>query len=217
MIISEKNDTIATIQKSLYSVHVYIAEKWKAMIQAVTFMAGRKYASDYRLESHVSPEGKVESIPVYQGKLFTFVEPPERIARLRKTLAVLVSLVALLLIPMLLDNTRLGRTIYIVLPAVFSFLPVYLLMASIRRLKRGEDPFTREHRDKTDKRICSGSVMLTVCLAISSIGCIIHFILNGIAANEILCTVSLFAALAVSILILRWRNVVRTKEVPTGN
>ena len=180
-------------------------------------MAGRKYASDYRLESHVSPEGKVESIPVYQGKLFTFVESPDQILRLRRFLTVCVSLIVLLLVPMLLDNTRLGRTIYIVLPAVFSFLPIYLLVAGIRRLKSREEPFTREHRDKTDKRISSGSVVLTVCLAISSIGCVIHFILNGIAANEILCTVSLFAALAVSILILRWRNVARTKEVSTGN
>lgn len=175
-------------------------------------MAGRKYASDYRLEKHVSPDGKMESTPVYQGAWFTFVQPADQIRRLRKTLLTGCAAVLLLLLPMLFDNTRLGRTVYVVLPAVLSLVPVYLLLASARRLGFPEDPFTREHRDKTDKRIRGGAVALTVCLAVSCVGSLVHFILKGIAVNEIFCVVCLFLALAVSVVLLTRRNRAETKQ-----
>lgn len=176
-------------------------------------VAGKKYASDYRLETHVSPRGKTESIPVYQGKYFTFTEPAERVAFLRKLLLIGCGAEILLLLPMLLDNTRLGRTFYIVLPAVFSFVPLCLLLAGARRLGFSENPFIREHRDKTDNRIRGAAITLSVCLAISCLGSVIHFLLNGIAANEIFCVVCLFLALAVSLVLLRHRKLARTQEV----
>lgn len=176
-------------------------------------MSSRKYASDYRLENHITSDGKVESTPVYQGKYFTFVEPQERIARLRKMLIIGVALILVLLLPMLLDNTRLGRTIYIVLPAFSSFVPLYLLIAATRRLFQKVDPFNRENRDKTDKRIGGACVALVVCLAVACLGCLVHFILNGVALNEILCVLSLFLALAVSVILLPWRKLARTREV----
>lgn len=175
-------------------------------------MAARKYVSDYRLEQHIAPNGKVESIPVYQGTYFTFVHPAEQIRRLRKLLLVDCAAVLVLLLPMLFDNTRLGRTIYVVLPAVSTLVPLYLLLAGARRLGFSEDPFTREHRDKTDNRIRGASVALTVCLAISCAGSVIHFIIKGIAANEVFCVVCLFLALAVSIFTLRLRTLAQTKE-----
>lgn len=176
-------------------------------------MSSRKYASDYRLENHITSEGKVESTPIYQGKYFTFVEPAEQISRLRKMLILSVALILLLLLPMLLDNTRLGRTIYIVLPAFSSFVPIYLLIASIRRLFLKVDPFNRENRDKTDKRIRGACVALVVCLALGCAGCLVHFILNGFAVKELLCVVSLFLALGVSVVLLPWRKLARTREV----
>ena len=109
-------------------------------------MAARKYVSDYRLEKHILPNGKVESIPVYEGAYFTFVNPAEA-RRLRKLLLVTCIAVFALLIPLFLDNTRLGRTIYVILPAAAALVPLYLLLASARRLGFSEDPFTREHRD----------------------------------------------------------------------
>lgn len=175
-------------------------------------MAGRKYASDYRLESHISPDGKAESVPVYQGKYFTFVESSGKIRWLKKVLAAGIALELLLLLPMLLDNTRLGRTIYIVLPAVCALVPMFLLGAAIRHLTT-DTPFTRENRDKSDKRINNGCVTLVVFLTVSCIGCVIHFLLNGIAANELFCVICLFLALAVSILLLPYRKLARTREV----
>lgn len=176
-------------------------------------MAARKYVSDYKLETHITPNGKVESIPVYQGAYFTFQQPAEKIRWLRRYLLVSCTAVLALLLPLLFDNTRLGRTVYVVLPAVSTLVPLYLLFAGARRLGFAEDPFTREHRDKTDNRIRGASVALTACLAISCAGSVIHFIVNGPAANELLCVICLFLALAVSIYSLRYRTLVLTKEV----
>ena len=175
-------------------------------------MAGRKYAADYRLETHISPEGKPESVPVYQGKYYTFVESPDRIQWLKRSLILGIALELLLLIPIMLDNTRIGRTIYIVLPAVFSLVPIYLLGAAVRRLST-EPPFNRECRDKTDNRIRGGCVSLVIFLAISCIGSLVHFIRNGIAVNELFCVISLFLAFAVSLMLLKYRKMARTKEV----
>lgn len=176
-------------------------------------MAGRKYASDYRLEEHVLPNGKVQSLPVYQGKYFAFTASREQIRFLHRLLLICCAAVFALLLPMLLDNTRLGRTVYVILPAAFTMIPLYLLLASARRLRMAQSPFIREHRDKTDKRIRGASVALTVILGISCLGSVLHFILNGVARNELLPVVCLFLALGVSVVILRFRKTAHTEEV----
>ena len=191
---------------------MYFPEAYAAYLDGDS-MAAKKYVSDYRLEKHILPNGKVESIPVYQGTYFTFVYPADTIRRLRKQLLAVSGIISVLLLPMLLDNTRLGRTIYVVLPAISTLVPLYLLLAAARRLGFPEGPFTREHRDKTDRRIRGASVALTACLAASCIGSVIHFIVNGIAANEIFCVICMFLALAVSIPALRSRTLAETKAV----
>lgn len=176
-------------------------------------MAGRKYASDYRLEQHILPNGKSQSIPVYQGAYFEFAENAERLLFLQRLLFAGCGGMFLLLLPMLLDNTRLGRTVYVILPAAFALLPLALLFAGAWRLKKTQSPFTREHRDKTDHRIRGATVALTVLLSISCAGSVAHFLLNGFAASELFATICLFLALAVSILPLKYRKLAAAKEV----
>lgn len=176
-------------------------------------MAGRKYASDYRLEQHILPNGKAKSIPVYQGAYFEFAESPERLAFLKRVLLAGCGGVLLLLLPMLLDNTRLGRTVYVILPAAFALLPLGLLLAAVLRLQKTQSPFIREHRDKTDRRIRGATVALTVLLAVSCAGCIVHFVLNGFVSSELFAVVCMFVALAGSVLPLKYRKLAATKEV----
>ncbi len=176
-------------------------------------MASRKYASDYRLEQHILPNGKTERIPVYEGRYFRFTASPQQLRFLQRLLFAGCGAILLLLLPMLLDNTRLGRTVYVILPAAFTMIPLYLLLASARRLRMAQSPFIREHRDKTDNRIRGASVALTVILGISCLGSVLHFILNGVARNELLPVVCLFLALGVSVVILRFRKTAHTEEV----
>lgn len=176
-------------------------------------VAGRKYASDYRLEQHILPNGKPESIPVYQGAYFEFAESPDRLVFLRRWLFAGCGGVFLLLLPLLMDNTRLGRTVYVVLPAAVALLPLGLLLAGALRLRKTGSPFIREHRDKTDHRIRGASVALTALLAASCIGCVGHFLINGFLLSELFAVVCLFLALMVSCGLLRHRKLAATKEV----
>lgn len=195
----------------MYRKHLYTLWMYRTLLDGEC-MAARKYVSDYRLEKHILPNGKVESIPVYQGTYFTFVHS-DQIPRLRRTLLVTCAAVFGLLIPMLLDNTRLGRTLYVVLPVVCTLAPLYLLLAAARRLGFPEDPFTREHRDKTQNRIQGASMALTVCLALSCAGTVLHFALHGVAANEIFAAACMLLSLAASIPLLKIRKLALTKEV----
>lgn len=192
---------------------MYSPEEHRLLFSGGDYMAGRKYASDYRLEEHVLPNGKVQSLPVYQGKYFAFTASGEQIRFLHRLLLICCAAVFALLLPMLLDNTRLGRTVYVILPAAFALLPLALLFAGAWRLKNSQSPFIREQRDKTDKRIRGASVALTVLLGVSCLGCVAHFIINGVAANEIFCVVCMFLALSASCVPLRYRKLADTKQV----
>lgn len=176
-------------------------------------MAGRKYASDYKIEKHLTAGGKVETTLSYQGKRFEFLGTEDQIRRLRLQLWIGVAAVFLLLLPMLLDNTSLSRTVYIVLPAALALAPLYMLGATAWLLGTVERPMIREHRDKTDGRLRGASVALAICLGISCAGCIVHGFLAGIAQQEIFCVICLFLAFGVSVFLLTQRNKAKAKEV----
>ena len=176
-------------------------------------MSGRKYATDYKIEKHLTASGKVETILHYQGKRFAFLGSEEQIRRLCLQLWVCVGAIFALLLPILLDNTSLSRTVYIVLPAALSLAPLYLVAASTWLIGRVEQPFIREQRDKTDNRLRGASVVLAVLLGIGCGGCIAPWILKGIAAQEIFCVICLFLAFGVSLYLLTLRKKAKTKEV----
>lgn len=175
-------------------------------------MAGRKYVSDYRLEKVVTPSGKVQTRQIYQGVYYTYAQAPEAISRLRKHILLTVVAAAVLLLPMLMTASDLSHTIYIVLPVAAAFVPLYQLLAGARRLGFAEKRFTREHRDKTEKRISRASLWLSIFLGLSSAGGVVYLCLRTVRAEEILCIVSLMLAWAVSLLLLPQRKKAKAVE-----
>lgn len=179
-------------------------------------MAGRKYASDYRVEPYRSPDGKVRERRVYQGVYYAFRQPQAVIRRLGRTVLVLSTLAALLLLPLLFLNGPLARTLYVVLPAVAAYVPLYLLMAAALRLERSEAPFTRENRDKTDQRLRGAAVFLSVFLTIACIGCIVYYLRSGWAEGEVLCAMCLVAAWGMSMYLLTQRKLAEAVPLETA-
>lgn len=175
-------------------------------------MAGRKYVSDYRLEKVVTPTGKVETRQVYQGVYYTYAQTPEAISRLRKHILLTVVIVAVLMFPMLMTTSDLSHTIYIVLPVAAAFVPLYHLLAGARRLGFADKRFTREHRDKTEKRISRASLWLSIFLGLSAAGGVVYLCLRTVQTEEILCVVSLALAWAASLLLLPQRKKAKTVE-----
>lgn len=175
-------------------------------------MAGRKYVSDYRIEDSLTPTGRVESRRVYQGVYYRFLESPECIRKLRLHI-IIVSVAAIALIfPLLLTNSDLGRTFYVVFPVTASFVPLYLLLAGARRLGFSDVSFTREHRDKTDKRISRASVWLSIFLGIGSAGSVVYCFCHACGGEEIFCAACLALAWVGSLLLLPGRK--NAKAVP---
>ena len=175
-------------------------------------MAGKKYVSDYRPEEVVTPSGKRTTRYVYQGVYFRFERPRQDILRLRRHVLLTALAAMLLIFPLLTTATFLSHTIYIVLPVASAFVPLYLLFAGARRLGLSEERFTREHRDKTQKRIARASLWLSIFLGAGTIGGIVYLCLREVVLEEILCVASLVLAFAASATLLPRRHWAKAVE-----
>ena len=169
-------------------------------------MGKRKYVSDYAIEDYQDEKGKLRSRRVYQGKHYRFIKPTREIIRLRYTIIIVCVLVAALLLSVLLADTALGRTAYIVLPAVLSFAPVYLLLAAAIRLDPKLEQFTREHRDKTEKRIRAAVPVLLTFLTVACIGCVAEYFRGNLPQGELPYVICLVTALMASASLLPLRK-----------
>lgn len=176
-------------------------------------MAGKKYVSDYRIEDSVTPSGRVESKRVYQGVYYRFLESEACIRRLRLHIIVVAVVTAVLLLPFLFTNSDLSRTFYVVLPVALAYVPLYHLLAGARRLGFPEPKFTREHRDKTERRISRASIWLSIFMGIGSVGGIVYCIRRGRTGEEVLCVVSLAIGWLLDLSLLPQRKKARTAPV----
>ena len=178
-------------------------------------MAARKYVSDYRLETRVNPDGKAETVRIYQGPRFVYCAAEEQLRSLRKQILLSAVAVIVCLLPLLFNNTRIGRTFYVILPMAFTLLPWYLVAIAGWRLGKFQQPLTREQRDQTDKRLRIAAVWLTALLGVTFAGCIAYCILAGCESGEWLCVAGAGAALAVSVYLLTLREQARTRKLET--
>jgi len=176
-------------------------------------MAGRKYVSDYRIEESLTPSGRMESKRVYQGVYYRFEASPAAVRSLRIHALIVDIAVIVLLLPFLFINSDLSRTIYAVLPVAASFVPLYLLLAGARRLGFPDASFTREHRDKTDRRISRASLWLSIFLGLGSLGSAVYCFRRSCIGEDIFCAVCLALAWICSLSLLPQRKKARTVPV----
>ena len=117
------------------------------------------------------------------------------------------------LLPMLLNNTQIGRTIYILLPIAFTLIPVYHTVAVGIRLLRVRQPMTRQMRDLTDRRLRRASIWLTVMLGLDVLGCVVYWILRRLQRGEAVCIAGIALAFTLSFFVLRLRGEARTESI----
>lgn len=176
-------------------------------------MSERRYAGDYRLEEYVTPKGKVETRRIYQGAFYRFRREEKAVRALGKRLC-LISLGCLIfLLPMLFNNTRIGRTAYVLLPIAFTLLPLYHTAAVGVRLQSSPGELTRQMRDLTDRRLRSAGVWLAVMLAADSLGCVVYWIAKGLQKGELLCILGIFLSFLCSLMVLKMRTYAQTEPV----
>lgn len=135
-------------------------------------MGYRDYAKDYEIR-YEEREGRKrpKAVRVYIGPWFRFVQPPQRIRRLRWFYLVLLFLTAaFLLIPMCID-CGFTRTWYIQVPAAVAWIPWLLSGGAVWRLWTAGEQVNREHYELLHDRMSSSCLFLMGFFLISCVGC----------------------------------------------
>lgn len=176
-------------------------------------MGIRKYASDYRLETHILPNGKAERTPIYQGPRFAYKADEASISRLSKQVLLSAVLTIVGLLPLLFNNSLIGRTFYVAIPMAFSLLPWYLVAVAGWRVGKFKTPLTREQRDQTDKRLRASSLWLCILVGVTAVGCVVYWILSGLQSGEWLSLAGVGLSLLCSVYLLHLRGGAATVRI----
>ena len=176
-------------------------------------MGIRKYASDYRLEEHVLPNGKSQTTRIYQGPHFRFVAPEEEVAQLRRKILLASALVIVGLIPLFLNNTQIGRTFYVMIPMAFTLLPWYYALLAGWRIGKVVQPLIREEKDSTDVRLHRTCPWLLGLVGATFAGSLVYWVLKGLQEGEWLCLCGVAVSLAAAIYLFTLRKKAKTKEI----
>lgn len=176
-------------------------------------MTGRRYASDYRLEEFVTPRGDIQTRRIYQGVYYRFCLEEKALRRMGKGLCGLAALCLICLLPMLFNNSRIGRTIYVLLPVAFTLLPMYHVAAAGVRLCKYQAPLTRQMRDQTDRCLRKAGVWLSIMLGLDCMGAGAYGIVKGLERGEGLCVAGMVLALLLSLAVLKMRKDAKTEAV----
>ena len=176
-------------------------------------MTQRRYASDYRLEDSVTPNGSIETRRIYQGVYYRFCQEERVLRRAGKRLCLLCAGCLLCLLPMLFNNSRIGRTIYVLLPVAFTLLPMYHGMAVGVRMCKYHAPLTRQMRDQTDHRLRACGVWLMVMLGLDAAGAILYWLKMGMERGEGMCVAGIAGAMFLSLLVFKMRKSAETEPI----
>ena len=177
-------------------------------------MAGKKYADDYRLDKQLTDSGKVRTTAVYQGDWYGFCREPEAIRSLSLTVLLASVGVLVLMFPLLLlrpNEIPISTSFFVVMPMAFVLLPVFRLFMVGIRLRRFQEPLTREQKDQTDVRLRRASIWLTVMTAVHLAGCGVYAYLEGLRNSDWIVVLCTGLELAVSVFLLTQRKKAETK------
>ncbi len=177
-------------------------------------MGHRKYASDYSLEEHLDGSGRFQTDRVYRGKYYRFVCGPEQAGRNGNKLLLASALIAALLLPLLFNNTQMGRTFYVLLPVAFCLVPLYHLTAVGWRMRTYPERLTREEKDLTQERLAGTLLWLAGILWVTCIGCAVYWLRNGVSGpGEILCVMGVVLACGLATWLKGWKHLAQTEEI----
>ena len=150
-------------------------------------MISGKYNADYRLENELDPRtGKLRTVPVYHGPLFSFVREGKTVANMRRLYPILTGAACLVYFALLTTNTAAGRTAYVLLPFAALCFPLLYAAMGCYRLITAKGQVTREHKDKIQNRLAGASACIMGFSGASIVGHIVYWCLNGETAGDLL-------------------------------
>ncbi len=176
----------------------------------------RKYAKDYRLEEQLSPSGKTRPVAVYQGERYRFLAPETALPGLRLRCTVLSAASALLLFVLLCFSDHFDRDHrFLILPAVFCILPVYLTASSVWTLRTASVPMERRPSDRISNRLPATAGIQTLLSLLAFAAQVVQLFLGGLTWPTMLLAADALLLTAAGAALFSQRKLLRTEAVPS--
>lgn len=136
----------------------------------------RKYREDYEIVYEDDGKGGEKKVARYIGNFFEIdIKGPE-LVKFRRNSLILLAIVILLHIAGGFIGNRSMYAFYIVLPYVFSFLPMYFLADGILRIPKEKKSYRRDESELSFERMKKASTFLLIFLAMVAVGEIIFLL-----------------------------------------
>jgi len=161
-------------------------------------MISKKYLKDYRLEEKIDGSGRVKTKAVYIGGDYT-VSPDFQTGKKRLLLSLSV-LSGLIFTGALTPVSLAARIIYVILPFVFSALPLSFMITTAFSLFRAKGIMRREQAERIAYRLPVCTLAVLILTGVSFSGHIITAVVSwdSIPAGDIIYSMSLFVIIILS-------------------
>ena len=133
-------------------------------------MAGKKYARDYRLSDTLDERGRIRTETEYIGALYRFVQGNAAAQASIRQMLVFTGLGALCFLLSLLPRSTASLTLYVMLPYLFTALPLGLQLSALLRLRRLGESLDHRAADQANERIPGCCLWLLILPAVSLAG-----------------------------------------------
>ena len=175
-------------------------------------MATKKYIKDYRLVEELSEKGRIKTTYEYIGDDYIFTSPKETVERSKKTILIILCCQWALFFLALLPSSSAGLTMYVLLPFVFSALPLGIFSELIYTLWRAQSPMEHFVHDKLENRF-RPSCLFAAGIPAAAILCeVVSFFIDSsrFSFGDIVFTVCAAGITALSLFQLRQQPAVKT-------
>ena len=136
-----------------------------------------KYVDDYRLEEYVDEKGKIRNKVTYIGG--DFVLTPAISAENRRMILLLTILLWLPFVAAIIPPSRAAYLFYVMLPFVFSIIPMYMMTTAAISLFRTGEILTREKSDKISRNLPHCSLIIAILTVAAFLGITITAIIDA--------------------------------------
>jgi hypothetical protein len=175
----------------------------------------KKYADDYKIVYEDDGKGSEKKVARYIGNFFEIDIKGPKLVKFRRNSLILLAIVIMLHIAGGFIGNRGMYAFYIVLPYVFSFLPMYFLADGILRIPKEKKSYRRDEAELSFERMKKASTFLLIFLSMTVVGEIIYiiFIANEWNSLEFLFLSLVSLAAVASFILIRFRNTINVHEI----
>ena len=179
-------------------------------------MARKKYTRDYRMSETLDERGRIRTETEYIGAFYRFAEETAAHAAIGRML-VFTALGALCFLLSLLPRSTASLTMYVMLPYLFTALPLGLQISALLRLRSLGERLDHRTADQANERIPGCCFWMLLLPAASLLG---EAIAMTLGRGAFLAGDGIFIAAALGVMLcalLCFRNKGALRAVPEGD